>query len=282
MILGIADRRLVSWYSTKPPRNSYKSCKTPLQLWWYNKVPLTVKYFGVVGLTAYTLTHVGHEVMLTVGPPLIVGGYFAYKWYNKRMWKLETEKITNKDLDIIRIPIYDETNVDNVLQGLESQFDHFKRNIIDVVETKIIDYAVQQKTNEQPGEIETLFIEGDQINVNINENEVETFKVLKIVPPQLTKEEIFSNDLVDFIKLSLPFYSSKDIKSRKRLGVIQVYLLENKQEDTLFHEYKMEIEIIPFLLFTPKILSLNRIYHDKVLESKMLQDNETENMKTSN
>lgn len=242
-------------------------------------MPLTAKYFGVVGLTAYTLTHVSHEMMFTLGPPLLVAGYFGYKWYHQRLWKTETGKIMNKDVDIVRIRSYDETEVANVLQGLDSQFDHFKRNIIDVVERKIIDYVVQQKSNEQDGEVEKLFINGDQISININENELETFVVLKIVPPEFPKQEVYSNDLVDFIKLTLPFYSSKNTRSRKRLGIIQVYLLENPQDDRLFHEYNMEIEIVPTRFISPKSITLDKIYNDKILKSQMLKDYEGEKSK---
>lgn len=267
-LLAVSRRRLGCFYSTQPPRNSYISSSTPLQLWWYNKFPLTAKYFGAVGLTAYTLTHIGHETMFTVGPPLLVAGYFGHKWYHQRLWKAETGKIVGKDVDVVRIRSYDESEVDNVLQGLDNQFDHFKRQIIEVVETKIVDFV----SSESESDAGKLFINGDQIRVNVDENELETFVVLKIAPKDL--KEVYSTDLVDFIKLSLPFYSSKNTREKKRLGIIQVYLLQNAQDDPLFQEYNMDIEIIPTRLFAPKSITLDKIYNDKIVKSKMLKDYE--------
>lgn len=262
------------FYSTKVPRKSYIASKNLLQLWWYNKIPPTGKYFASIAAAAYTFTHVGHENMFTLGPPLLVGSYFGHKYYQKRLFNSESEKIIGKDVDTIRIRSYDETEVENVLKNLDNQFDYFKANIINVTERMIIDYVVKVQSNDEAGEIEKLFIDNDQISINIDDNNFESFILLKI-PLSETEIENYSNDPVDFIKFSIPFYSSQDPITKMRIGVIEVYLLENFQENPLFHEYKMKVVITPTGL-PSKSLTLTKVYDD-IFKSDMLVEYERKN-----
>jgi hypothetical protein len=235
-------------------------------------VPLTAKYFGAIGITAFTLTHVHHDVLLTLGPPVVIGGYFAYKWYHRRQIAIETGKVLHHDLDTIRVARYDESDISNVMKGLENQFDHFKANVVDVLEQKIADYVVEQKSNDTPSKIVPYFTDGDQITINMRPNELETFIMTKLPPQDSTTDDapIYSGDMIDFIKLSLPFYSSKDKAIRKRLGVIQVYLLESPQESEKYIEYKICIEVVPYSGGFAAPLRVAR--SQSIVESSFLQD----------
>jgi len=201
----------------------------------------------------------------------VIGGYFAYRWYHRRQFAAETGKVLHHDLDTIRVARYDETDISNVVKGLENQFDHFKANVVDVVEQKIVDYVVKQKSNDTPSKIVPYFTDGDQITINMSGNELETFIMAKLPPQDSTDETpVYSADMIDFIKLSLPFYSSKDKSIRKRLGVIQIYLLESPQENEKYIEYRIRIEIIPYGGGFSAPLLVDRSH--RIVESSFLQD----------
>ncbi|ODV79012.1 uncharacterized protein CANTADRAFT_26094 [Suhomyces tanzawaensis NRRL Y-17324] len=254
-------------YSVGPPRNSYIPTKTPIQAFWYNRVPSSVKYFGLIGLSAFTFTHVHPNVLVTVGPPVLVAGYYGYKQLMKRIYQRETKKLTEvkPGNDIVQIRKYDESEMYNVLNGLENQFQHFTHQILEVAEKRIVDYVIEVETrglleNRTVTSISQMFMdENHQISVHLGKD-LETFVMLKV-----------GED--DFIKLSLPFYDSNDRK--RRLGTVQIYLLqqESKNEAESFIQYRMGIEISQYM--KPGSIFFTSV-GEGVYKSKVLLDNESD------
>jgi hypothetical protein len=292
-----------SFYSTAP-RKSWTAIHTPLQLLWHNRVAMSYKYFGLIGLGGFIVTHTHPDVIVTVGPPLILGGYWAYTRYQRYLYARETAKLTGTTTKVkpdqeisslgsnspsvpksslVRILPYDESQLSNVLLSLENQFDHFKHQIVDLVERRIINYIVASRADGTVVPLSLLFIdENDQFNVNISENDVETFILLRVGKVSEDASQGSENstpasgDLapeIPFIKMSLPFYS--DSLLRKRLGVIEVYLLEQPSENKNYTEYSMGIEISPykFVVSSSDKLFITSV-GDGVMTSRLLDDEE--------
>lgn len=256
---------------------------------------MTYKYFGLIGLGGFIITHTHPDVMVTVGPPLILGGYWAYTRYQRYLYCRETAKIAGtipkgikktKDPVVIpsgsiRILPYDEALLSNVLLSLENQFDHFKYQIVDLVERRIVDHVVSSRAKGEIASLTQLFIdENDQFNVNISENDVETFILLRV--GKANDEAIGgTNDdscEIPFIKMSLPFYT--DSLLRKRLGVIEVYLLEHPAEEP-YTEYSMGIEISPYKWMSTEKLVIGGegIMKSRLLETEEKKEEKEEKLK---
>ncbi|KAK6463603.1 hypothetical protein DFJ63DRAFT_335128 [Scheffersomyces coipomensis] len=271
-------------YSTTavPPRKSYKANTTGLKLFWNSTIPVNVKYFGVIGISAYSFIHVHPDILITVLPPLFIGSYLGYKYYYKkvaqteinkvlRTYNKEGERLTNGDK--IQVKKYDESDVWNVLHGIENEFDHFKIQLIDVIEQRILNYIIKSKDEgHDQYMIRKLFIDqenDDQFSINIHENEVETWIMTKIsIDPNADPYD----DKIEFIKFSLPFYSSKDKTIRQRLGTIETYLLEVPTDEVNeFKEYKIGIEITPYgFLSTKETIFISSIDNEGITKSKIL------------
>lgn len=217
--------RIVIRENSTAPRKSYHSIKTPLHR-LYN-TPQGLKYFAVLGSIAGSITQLNPNVLITLGPPTLIGSYFLNKYYKKRVHEKEAAKVETLPEDsIVRFKKYVESDVYNVLNDMDSQFDHFKRQVVDVVERRTVNYISE---SEDPI-LSSLFMdENGQFIINVSDKELESFIMLSV-----------EDD--DFIKISFPFYSGKDIKTRKRLGVFEVYMRGiAEEEDTV--DYKMLIEI---------------------------------------
>ncbi|ABN68206.2 predicted protein [Scheffersomyces stipitis CBS 6054] len=277
-----------------PPRKSYIANTNALQYIWNQKISLTTKYFGAIGSCAYTLVHVHHDVLITVCPPLAIGGYYLYKFFRKKQYNREVNKIlgtsTENENGIVRFKTYDESELGNVLKGIENEADHFKRQVVDVTERRIIDYIINQRGEPKVKKFSALFMdENDQFSVNTNENEVESWITAKVKIPNAEDQTQFNEDL-NFVKLSLPLYSSKDITSRNRTGTIEVSLLQIFQEDIYdengnlikpkYIDYNISISVSQFNLLKPDSLVIRYVEGEGILKSKlMLEDKEDDTKK---
>lgn len=256
-----------------------------MSLIWNTKISSTFKYFSLITITAASISHIHYNILITVGPPLLLGSWYLYKWWFKHQYLTETRKIvpTSKaDLDsddnTIRIKKYDETDVSNVINGIDNEFDYFKRQLIEIIERRIIDYTIESQ--DKDNSIFSLFIDDNrQFSIKLNENDVETFIVLTASIPNLEDKELGPPEprFEEFIKFSIPFYSSKDSSSRRRLGLIECYLLETEHNhEANYIQYKIAIEISPFKWLTlgQNKLLINSIGTKGIYESKMLLDDD--------
>lgn len=282
-------------YASLPPRKSYYANSNPIQLFWNTKVSPTVKYCSLIALLSVSISHIHHDILITAGPPSLLGGWYLYTKWRKLQYSSETQKIvpTSKtEFDLkdnnILIKKYDETEISNVLNGVDNEFDNFKRQVVDIIERRIVDYVISNQ--DQHNEIFSLFIDANnQFSVKLNENDIETFIILSVSVPEFEKME--DNDInlpsehstKPFVKFSLPFYSSKDASTRKRLGIIECYLLGiNDTPETNQIAYKISIEISPYKLFatTKEKLIIRHIEGQGVYKSQMILDEENNSDKS--
>lgn len=260
-----------------PPVKSYRVNKSPIDLIWNYKIPLSAKYFSGLLAGSYGLTHVHPNVLVTLGPPVIIGSYIAYRYYHKTQFEKLFNKIKPKNIeawenesDSIRIERYDEQDIGNVIQGVENEFDNFRAQIMQLTETRILDYISNIRGHSRSNEeIVKLFIdENDQFNINLDDSNIETFINIKVEAPKFDLQE--TNHITDFIKLSTPFYSSKDIENRERLGIVSIYLLEVPQEGKSYQEFKIMIEIEKYSIINKHKLIIKEIPGGKVYKSDKL------------
>lgn len=272
-------------YYTLPPRKSYNANRTAIQL-YLSRVPSAAKYFGGVILSAYSLIHLHPNTIITLGPPIGLGSYYLYKRWMRKQRNAQILKIIppnksefQKIDDRIRIKAYDETDVYNVLNGMENQYDHFKRQVIEITERKIIDHVM---LNTEASNSSLFIDKNQQVSINVDENEIETFIKTKIpIPASFISEEETtdvneSKTQLNMVKLSIPFYSNKDVKTRKRMGIFEVYLLELPADETAqknqYLDYKIYIEVTPYSVFSasPALTVRNSdgygIYKSKILQ----------------
>lgn len=232
-------------------------------LTWNTRVPAPAKIFGMILSAAVTMTHVHPSTLVTLGPPMAVGSYFLNRRINHqrflRLLALVKPSIASEWDDVrskIRIWNYDETNVQNVLRGIDNEFQHTLVQSLEVLLKKLIDYVVQQESEDAVSPLVALLLdENKQVVMHLGES-----------PETLvsTRAEVIDQDgneqFVKFVRFSVALYSSKSIQTRSRVGVVDVGLLgvpEHEGDDDLeYQDYRMGIEITPFKLFAkPEIVS---------------------------
>lgn len=245
-----------------PPRKSYSAVITPISHALY-QIPQSVKYFGGLASVATAITQLHPNTIVTLGPPLIVGGFWAKNQWHKHVRQRELKRITDTPLDIARIKKYDELDVYNVLNGMDSQYDHFKRQITEIVEQRIIAYVQQQVVEGTPLKVTSLFLDGDQFSVHVSENEIESFIMLTVKVDHINCE---------FIKLSLPFFLAST--GGKRLGTVQVYLLEEPTTGDC-EDYKVLMEVTTYL-FLPQRAVIAKLDGEEVTKSKLVDRKNTD------
>lgn len=274
-------------YSSLPPRKSYHANLNPISLLWNTKVSPTFKYCSSIAIVAISMSHIHPNIIITVGPPVLLGSWYLYTKWRKIQYATESQKLipkskeqfNSKDNDII-ISKYNEAEISNVLNGIDNEFDNFKRQVIEIIERRIIDYIILNQ--DQHNEMFSLFIdENKQVSIKLNENDIETFIVLSAPVPDFDSIEDsetrspLQQNFQDFIKLSLPFFSSKDASNRKRLGTIECYLLKmNNTQETNFIRYKILIEISPYkwIVESKDKLVIEYIEGEGVYTSKMFNE----------
>jgi len=274
-------------YSSLPPRKSYHANLSPISLLWNTKVSPTFKYCSSIAIVAISMSHIHPNIIITVGPPVLLGSWYLYTKWRKIQYATEFQKLipkskeefNSKDNDII-IKKYNEAEISNVLNGIDNEFDNFRRQVIEITERRIIDYIILNQ--DQHNRMFSLFIdENKQVSVKLNENDIETFILLSAPVPDFDSIEDnetsspSQQNFQDFIKLSLPFFSSKDASNRKRLGIIECYLLKmNNTQETDHIEYKILIEISPYkwLVESKDKLVIKYIEGQGVYTSKMYDE----------
>ncbi|EGW35640.1 uncharacterized protein SPAPADRAFT_131772 [Spathaspora passalidarum NRRL Y-27907] len=237
---------------TLPPRSSYIINKTYPLVLWNNLIPYKFKFFTGLGTVALSIKSLHPNTVIACLPPLTIGYYFGYKRW--RHWLYLNNSTRAEQSGVVRFERYDETKVENVLSGIENEYDCLTRQIVDVVEQRVIEHVA-----ETSDDVSELFVHDDQFSMHIFPTEVETW---------ITSEVDVDGELVKFIKMSMPFYSVRDVETRKRLGVVTVYLRQvAKSEHEDFH---MHIEVSPLTWFKPKVLVINDV--PDVLNSKLFEE----------
>lgn len=262
MLRSLVFKRTLFKQYTNTPRSSYVVNKTYPQLIWNNLIPQPLKITTVIGAGILTFINYHPKYYVTIGPPLGLLGYFGYVKYRKYQYDQAVKRlgITKwEKSEMIRIAKYDESCIENVLVGIDNLYDSIRRQTIQLVEQRIIEYIFQNGSNRDNIDNEILskgfVLENDQFNINIPEQEIESWITTNV------KLE-GSDELLRFIKFSVPYYDSKTVETRKRLGVVLVYLLEIPSENvdkTDFTDYKIGIEITPLSWFRPKSVYISEI-----------------------
>lgn len=274
-------------YVSYPPRKSYSANLTPLQVFWNRRVPINFKYFSLIGASAWGLTHIHPNIIVTLGPPIALGAWYSYKKWIAKQRKVEIGKIIPRSKseitlqgDKVEILVYDESDIFNVLHNLENQYDHFKIQVIDLIERRIIDY-ITLNNDESAQNFSLLIDENNQFCFNLEPNDIETFILTKVPFPKFEDDGRVlpsSNDnldMVDYIKLSLPVFTSKDVSSRKRVGTIEAYMLEIPCESPRdYSEYSMLIKFTPFASFrrSSGAFEVRNIRDRGVYQSQLLKE----------
>lgn len=268
----IQKRTLFQKYSN-PSRLSYVANKSYISLIWNNLIPQPLKLTCLVASGIVTFVNVHPRYYITLGPPVGLLGFFGYQkyrhWqYHKAVSKLDVTKW--QDNEIIRIAKYDEKSLDNVIMGIDNQYDSLRRQIIQLVEQRIIEYILEHGVED---EITRSFISDDnQFNVHLPELEIESWVTTNV---KLEK----NNDTVsEFIMLSVPYYDSKNVHTRKRLGVVLIYLLQiPQQEHSSFIDYKIGIEVTRLRWINPQSLFFTKLESKALMQSDIYKSLNKEN-----
>ncbi|CAK7918851.1 hypothetical protein CAAN3_25S00716 [[Candida] anglica] len=246
----------INWSNVRnysAPRQSLLTTTSPITK-FYHSISPSYKYFSIFLLIAATIRHVHPNTLITAGPPVAIGSYYAYRHYHQSyLYKRELLKVypstTDKANDTnnqIQIQPYDESDINNVLNGVENEFDSFKSQLLPLLEKKLVDYAI---LHDNPMGI---FMNEDQVSSRLS-SDLETFIVLPIRENLLPYNEFTRDQLLNetntsirfskFIKFSLPFFSGRDTTSRKRLATVEVYLLQHEEDP---HRYNVSVGITPY------------------------------------
>lgn len=186
------------------------------------------------------------DTVVTAGPPIAVGAYYIYRRFQHAQYLKLVATVATKDWDDkdwkVRIQKYDETSVENVLEGIDTQYDFFHVQVMEIVERRIVDYVVQCEGNGTLSPILSLLLdENKQVVVHLGDPE--TYLSLKAEATLDSEEKV-----VEFVKFSVPFYTSKS-KLRKRLGVAEITMMEVPGVDAAYKDYRMCIELSPYKMF---------------------------------
>ena len=247
-----------------PPRASLVLLVSPIQQAFF-KTPPPAKYFSCFIAAAWSLKHLHPNTWITLGPPVAFLGWSARrKWHNKlytsnilKVFPETIEEAQDENNQILLKP-YDESDIENVVQGIESEFDHFRAQLLPLVERKLVDYVVLK--GDQLG----LFVENDQVLARLSgsggaaSTDLDTFMVLPM-KEELLPYNKYTSDLQKgeleripqfekFIKISLPF-----LRKEKRVSTVEIYLLQHKDNANL---YKLAVGIAKYGLFGGKSIHI--------------------------
>lgn len=249
-----------------PPVKSYNAFKSPLSL-ALQRVPPVAKYFSGILTAALGMTHLHPNTVVTVGPPIAVLGFFAYRRFQHAQYLKLVALVKPQngwaDQDWkVRIQNYDETDVQNVLSGIENQYDNFHVQVMELVEKRIVDYVVQrERTGAISPVISLLLDENKQVVVHLGDPE--TYVSLRAEAPNeesMEKARIEeATELVDLIRFSVPFYSSGNTKLRKRLGVAEVTLMQVPGTESAYTDYRVCIELTLYKMFSRETEAIGAI-----------------------
>lgn len=244
--LKTSKRTLFQSY-TGLPRNSYIANKTYPLLVWNNLIPYQFKYLSGLGAGVLAFVDLHPQVWITLGPPIIIAGYYLNKRLKHDLYVRNSNQVVDGDrelvsgyppTEIVKLLPYDETQLYNVQEEIDNEYESLRRQVVDVVGKRIIEYVTANPKLLQKDEILSSFVDNSQFNINISENEIESWVTSQVKLPGSSAKD--GDELIRFIKLLIPYYSEKTLKTRKRLGLISVYLL--KLNDT---DWAISLEISP-------------------------------------
>ncbi|RLV91434.1 hypothetical protein JA1_003890 [Spathaspora sp. JA1] len=239
---------------TLPPRSSYIVSNTYPLLIWNNIIPYKAKFFAGLGIVALSIKNLHPNTIISCLPPLSIGSYFGYKRFRYLQYQ-NNSKLANENCGVVRFEKYDESRIENVLQGIENEYDSLTRQIVDVVEQRVIEHVAEDKDEQ----VSKLFVHDDQFSMYVFPTEVETW---------ITTEVKVDQDVVKFIKMSMPFYSNRDVEIRKRLGVVTVYLRQVPNSE--YEDYNMYIEVSPLTWLKSKVLVIKEV--PNMIKSKLFEE----------
>lgn len=231
-----------------PPIKSYHGLKTPLSLIWANSPPQAKVFGGIVAL-GLAIAHLHPNTMITLGPPLGVGAWLLRRQYERSEYNKLIKGILptsqedfEKQSQRIRVARYDETDVDTVLEGFDNQFQYFQKQILEIVEKRIVDYIAVSETKSDTISklLRPLVDENKQVTVHLG-SDFETFVTTKAEVPAVSDDTF-----VEFTKLSVPYFNSKNTQKRTRLGVAEVSLLEIPLKEEQVQDFRIAITLVQY------------------------------------
>lgn len=233
--------------SYSAPSKRYTGFRLPGSL-FIHKVPAPAKWFSGFVATALSLTHLHPDTLITLGPPVLIGGYFAYRRINHQKYLHLIAQVVPKtsaewsdDRYIFRIQSYDESDVRNVLNGYDNKYQHFMAQVVPLIEERLKDVVeLQQRQQKQ----HTLFMDSaGQFRVNLGP--IETFVTSKAEVPSETDD---GEDVAEFITMLAPLWSSREQKDKKRVATLEVSMLKcptsAPQGET--DDYRVSVGFVPF------------------------------------
>lgn len=217
------------------PRKSFVSIKSPLSKFYFGISP-NLKYATALITSAFTIANIHPSILATLGPPVGVLSFFIYRraiqWqYNKNVEVIRPKSYGDLTSDTIEINKYDETDVNNVLNGIESEFDSFQDQIL-----KKVDERIKSSITE-----ESIFIDANG-QVNYKLGDIENFVLLKL-PVEF--EEF--KGLLEFVKFGVVLQGESGLLKESRLAIAEVYLVKvPEEEDDKTIKYKMKVFVYPY------------------------------------
>lgn len=242
------------------PIKSYTGLKNPASLIWHHHLPSTAKYFSGILAAAATISHVHPNTLVTIVPPVAVAGYFAARRINHANYVQLLALVRPRDAAEwadddakVRVWRYKEEDVATVLRGIENQYEHFQEQIVELVEQRVVDYvAAREQEGHETAVTRALLDENKQVAVHV----AATFETFVSLQADVVNSE-GNGAVVEFVRCSVPYYSSKNIQLRRRLGVAEVSLLqvpdksgEATSELADYTDYKIWIDLTPYGFFS--------------------------------
>lgn len=229
------------------PSKRYTGFRLPGSL-FIHKVPAPAKWFSGFVATALSLTHFHPDTLITLGPPILIGGYFAYRRINHQKYVHLIAQVVPKtsaewsdDRYIFRIESYDESDVRNVLNGYNNKYEHFTAQVVPLIEERLKDVVEQQQRQQKQHTI--LMDSAGQFRVNLGQ--IETFVTSKAEVPSETDD---GEDVAEFITMLMPLWSSREQKDKKRLATLEVSMLKCPSSDPQgkSEDYRVSVGFVPF------------------------------------
>lgn len=248
-VLRTRQHQIVRCYSG-PPLKRYTGFKNTPSLIWHTQIPAAAKLFGGVLAGAATFIHTHPNTLVTLGPPIAVALYFLHQRADHRQFQrlLSHVKPLNSsgwedESSKIRVWNYDEADIRNVVRGIEDQYQHFQKQVLQLTENRIVDYVIERESLLNTSSlISSLMDENNQVMVHLGELP-ETFITSKadVVTPDGLES------LAEFVNFSVPLYSSKNTKKRNRWGIAEVSLLAVPEvpEGLPYQDYRISIRLTP-------------------------------------
>ncbi|CAK9442276.1 uncharacterized protein LODBEIA_P60190 [Lodderomyces beijingensis] len=220
----IHKRTLFQTYSG-PPRVSYSINKTYPKLIWNNLMPQNLKYLTALGTAIISFIKIHPKYWVTLGPPIAATTYLLNRFSNKSTYRHHADIIRNsRNATVVKILPYHESHLYNIQAEIESQYDSLRVQLVDLAEKRIsASISATQMTD---------FVTRDQVNINIPAAEIETW-----MPTQVALQN-GASDSSKLVVMSVPYYDSKNKRTRKRLGVVVVHAA---QKDEV--EWKMVVAV---------------------------------------